>query len=236
MENFKNVNYGKKSVRRSYSKIRTDVDLPGLIDIQTKSFDQFVESGLQEVFDDFSPIVSFNGELKLYFQDYHLAKEKETYVIIDYDFTKIDKRFTNNPLFYEKSEDKPYLESNAYNDYLTYQMVFDSIKSVVDYFFVIILFYSIICSILLNVSIMKKDIKQIAIFISRGHDSFQILLSYQIPLIIYLIIASISLLFTFDLLVSIIIAYLLQFITIIISYFYIKSKPLHNLLKEDTLC
>ena len=172
----------------------------------------------------------------LYFQDYHLAKEKETYVIIDYDFTKIDKRFTNNPLFYEKSEDKPYLESNAYNDYLTYQMVFDSIKSVVDYFFVIILFYSIICSILLNVSIMKKDIKQIAIFISRGYDSFQILLSYQIPLIIYLIIASISLLFTFDLLVSIIIAYLLQFITIIISYFYIKSKPLHNLLKEDTLC
>jgi len=69
--NYKNVNYGKKSVRRSYSKIRTDVDLPGLIEIQTKSFDWFVEQGLKEVFEDVSPITSFNGDLKLYFGDYH---------------------------------------------------------------------------------------------------------------------------------------------------------------------
>ena len=47
--NYKNVNYGKKSVRRNYSKIRTDVDLPGLIEIQTKSFDWFVNEGLKEV-------------------------------------------------------------------------------------------------------------------------------------------------------------------------------------------
>ena len=73
---FKNVNYGKKSVRRSYSKVRTAVDLPGLIDIQTKSFDQFVESGLQEVFDDISPIESFNGDLKLYFTGYHFEDPK----------------------------------------------------------------------------------------------------------------------------------------------------------------
>ena len=49
-KSYKNVNYGKKSVRRNYSKVRTSVDLPDLIEIQTKSFDQFVESGLQEVF------------------------------------------------------------------------------------------------------------------------------------------------------------------------------------------
>ena len=58
--NYKNVNYGKKSVRRNYSKIRTDVDLPGLIEIQTKSFDWFVNEGLKEVFEDVSPITSFN--------------------------------------------------------------------------------------------------------------------------------------------------------------------------------
>ena len=73
---YKNVNYGKKSVRRNYSKVRTAVDLPGLIDIQTKSFDQFVESGLQEVFNDVSPITSFNGELKIYFVDYHFEDPK----------------------------------------------------------------------------------------------------------------------------------------------------------------
>ncbi|MBQ6783142.1 MAG: DNA-directed RNA polymerase subunit beta [Acholeplasmatales bacterium] len=73
---YKNVNYGKKSVRRNYSKVRTAVDLPGLIDIQTKSFDQFVDSGLQEVFNDVSPITSFNGELKIYFVDYHFEDPK----------------------------------------------------------------------------------------------------------------------------------------------------------------
>jgi len=74
--NQKNVNYGKKSVRRSYSKIRTDVELPGLIEIQTKSFEWFIEQGLKEVFEDISPITSFNGQLKLYFGDYHFEEPK----------------------------------------------------------------------------------------------------------------------------------------------------------------
>ena len=80
MSNFKEVNFGKKSVRRSYSKIRTDVELPGLIDIQTKSFDQFVEQGLREIFDDVSPVVSFNGNLELSFQDYHFEDAKYSVV------------------------------------------------------------------------------------------------------------------------------------------------------------
>ena len=74
--NYKNVNYGKKSVRRNYSKIRTEVDLPGLVEIQTKSFDWFVEQGLKEVFEDASPITSFNQDLKLYFGDYHFEDSK----------------------------------------------------------------------------------------------------------------------------------------------------------------
>lgn len=74
--NYKNVNYGKKSVRRNYSKIRTDVDLPGLIEIQTKSFEWFVNQGLKEVFEDMSPIKNFNENLKLYFTDYHFEEPK----------------------------------------------------------------------------------------------------------------------------------------------------------------
>ncbi len=73
---YKNVNYGKKSVRRNYSKIRTEVELPDLIEIQTKSFDWFVEQGLREAFDDISPIVSNNGEMKIYFGDYHFEDPK----------------------------------------------------------------------------------------------------------------------------------------------------------------
>ncbi len=74
--NYKNVNYGKKSVRRNYSKIRTEVELPDLIEIQTKSFDWFVQAGLEELFRDISPITSFNGDLKLYFAEHHFENPK----------------------------------------------------------------------------------------------------------------------------------------------------------------
>lgn len=74
--NYKNVNYGKKSVRRNYSKIRTEVELPDLIEIQTKSFDWFVQGGLEELFRDISPITSFNGDLKLYFGEHHFENPK----------------------------------------------------------------------------------------------------------------------------------------------------------------
>lgn len=56
--NYKVVQYGKKSERRNYSKIRTDVDIPDLVEIQTKSFDHFVNVGLKELFADVSPISS----------------------------------------------------------------------------------------------------------------------------------------------------------------------------------
>lgn len=68
---YKNVNYGKKSVRRNYSKVRTDVALPNLIEIQTKSFDWFVTEGLKELFRDVSPIKSYDGNnLEIYFGDF----------------------------------------------------------------------------------------------------------------------------------------------------------------------
>ena len=79
--NYKNVNYGKKSVRRNYSKIRTEVELPDLIEIQTKSFDWFVNEGLDELFKDISPITSFNGDLKLYFGEHRFENPK--YSIVD---------------------------------------------------------------------------------------------------------------------------------------------------------
>ena len=74
--NYKTSNYGKKASRRDYSKVHMHVELPDLIEIQTKSFEEFVETGLREIFDDLSPIVSNNGELKLSFGDYHFQEPK----------------------------------------------------------------------------------------------------------------------------------------------------------------
>ena len=43
------------------------MELPSLIDIQLDSFNAFVEESLAELFDEISPIESFNGDLKLFF-------------------------------------------------------------------------------------------------------------------------------------------------------------------------
>jgi DNA-directed RNA polymerase subunit beta len=76
MVGYKIVKYGKKAERRNFSKVRTEVELPDLIGIQKKSFQDFVESGLGEVFASVSPITSFNGKLKIYFGDYHFEDPK----------------------------------------------------------------------------------------------------------------------------------------------------------------
>ena len=76
MVGYKIVKYGKKAERRNFSKVRTDVELPNLIGIQTNSFDQFVKKDLGEVFKQYSPIVSQNGKLKIYFGDYHFEDSK----------------------------------------------------------------------------------------------------------------------------------------------------------------
>ena len=84
-QSYKIVNYGKKSVRRNYSKIRSDIDMPDLVEIQTGSFDYFVSEGLKEVLRDNSPIVSLNGNLEIYFggenhDQYHFDDPKYSVV------------------------------------------------------------------------------------------------------------------------------------------------------------
>lgn len=67
---FKDVNYGKRAKRRNYSKMHYDIELPNLIEIQTNSFKWFITDGLKELFDEFSPVISYNGDYRLYFSDH----------------------------------------------------------------------------------------------------------------------------------------------------------------------
>ncbi len=73
---YRTVKYGKKAERRNYSKMRYDVDLPNLIEIQTLSFDEFIKTGINELLRDISPIEGHNGDLKLYFEDSFLSEPK----------------------------------------------------------------------------------------------------------------------------------------------------------------
>ena len=52
---------------KNYARTLEVHDLPSLIEIQLESFRRFYEEGLNELFDEISPIESFNGNLRLYF-------------------------------------------------------------------------------------------------------------------------------------------------------------------------
>ncbi|QHE50682.1 DNA-directed RNA polymerase subunit beta [Pontibacillus sp. HMF3514] len=70
------VQYGRHAQRRSYARINEVLDLPNLIEIQTASYDWFLEEGLKEMFKDISPIEDFTGNLSLEFVDYTLGEPK----------------------------------------------------------------------------------------------------------------------------------------------------------------
>ncbi len=62
--------------RKSYARIPTILDLPRLTEVQIRSFEWFKKEGLRELFDEISPIVSFNKNLELHFGDYYFAEPK----------------------------------------------------------------------------------------------------------------------------------------------------------------
>lgn len=75
---YKLVQYGRKRERRDYSRVKMNIDLPNLIEVQTQSFEWFVTEGLNELFQDISPIENFTGDLELWFSDFEFADEKHT--------------------------------------------------------------------------------------------------------------------------------------------------------------
>ncbi|WP_353990792.1 DNA-directed RNA polymerase subunit beta [Lacticaseibacillus paracasei] len=72
------VNYGKHRTRRSYARIKEVLDLPNLIEIQTNSYQWFLDEGLKEMFEDIMPIDDFQGKLSLEFVGYQLLEPKYT--------------------------------------------------------------------------------------------------------------------------------------------------------------
>ena len=60
---------------KSYARTRDVQELPSLIEIQLNAFNWFIKEGLLELFDEISPIESFNGNLKLYLPGKNAEKE-----------------------------------------------------------------------------------------------------------------------------------------------------------------
>ena len=53
---YKIVNCGGHRERRNFSKIRNAYELKDLLEIQKKSYQWFIEKGIQEVFQDLFPV------------------------------------------------------------------------------------------------------------------------------------------------------------------------------------
>ncbi len=71
------VKFGKTE-RRTFSRIREVQPMPYLIEVQRDSYDKFIEEGISEVFEDFSPITDFSDHFELYFLD-HSFSDKTKY-------------------------------------------------------------------------------------------------------------------------------------------------------------
>ena len=65
-QDIKIVKYGNHE-RKSFSKTKEVLPLPNLIEVQKSSYKMFIEQGIQEVFEDFSPIEDFAGHFRLDF-------------------------------------------------------------------------------------------------------------------------------------------------------------------------
>ena len=99
---YKLVNCGDYRQRRSFSKIKKTFELKDLLEIQKKSYQWFIDTGIKEVFEDLFPVENFSGTLSLEFGDYRLdeprfsikeSKDRETTFAAP---LKIDVRLFNH--------------------------------------------------------------------------------------------------------------------------------------------
>ena len=70
----KKVKYGSAE-RYSFAKIDELVEPPYLLEIQKKPYKEFLEKGIGEVLEEYSPIVDYSDKAELYFTGYNLSSQ-----------------------------------------------------------------------------------------------------------------------------------------------------------------
>ncbi len=73
---YKTLKFGDYRERRSFSKSKNTLELADLLEIQKKSYQDFLEKGIREVFDDLFPVESFTGNISLEFGDYSFEEPR----------------------------------------------------------------------------------------------------------------------------------------------------------------
>ncbi len=73
---YKVINCGDYRQRRSFSRIKNTYELKDLLEIQKKSYQWFIDTGIKEVFENLFPVENFSGTLRLEFGDYHFDEPR----------------------------------------------------------------------------------------------------------------------------------------------------------------
>lgn len=64
-----------KAERYTFAQLKDYIDIPPLLEIQKTSYKDFIQNGIKEVLDEFSPVVDYSGKAKLYFLDVVLDQQ-----------------------------------------------------------------------------------------------------------------------------------------------------------------
>ena len=67
---YKVKKFGDYRERIDFAKAKNKLELADLLEIQKKSYQNFLENGIRETFEDLFPVESFTGNISLEFGDY----------------------------------------------------------------------------------------------------------------------------------------------------------------------
>ena len=79
MENtpkIKKVNYGKVT-RYSFARLEEKMEIPNLLDIQLKPYQEFLEHGISEILEEYSPILDYSGKAELHFLGHSIDEDSK---------------------------------------------------------------------------------------------------------------------------------------------------------------
>ena len=75
-KSFTDIKVSSKAERRDYSRVSGKLELPNLVEVQTKSYQWFATEGIREVFDEIYPIQNHSKSITLNIKDYEFAPPK----------------------------------------------------------------------------------------------------------------------------------------------------------------
>jgi DNA-directed RNA polymerase subunit beta len=73
---YRTQKFGDHAERRTFAKVKNNLELADLLEIQKKSYQWFLDEGIKETFEELFPVESFTGNISLEFSDYYFDEPR----------------------------------------------------------------------------------------------------------------------------------------------------------------